>query len=223
MEWLTSPCLPPHTHTHTHSENDFNDTSDIKRKKLASQTDRTHPATATAKGRRSSELLKITEEDLQHADVELSAGYWRELAERRRLALDETLTENQELHDMNTSLKEQLDVSNQMLDESRNLVEILTEMLEEGEAAGTTQAGGGGGGADAGYERGECSKSFLNASIAEEAAEEVGVQAVASSDDATDDEGLPMAAGSSMCTEDQSRPCSSSNTANEDEADCHAQ
>lgn len=132
-------------------------------------------AAAAVKSRRSSELQRITEEDVQGTG-ELSEGYWRELAEKRRLALDATLNENQELHDINASLKEQLDVSNQMLDESRNLVEILTEMLEEGE---TTESAG------SGFERGESSKSFLHASIADEAADEEGVGMVEDSDEAT--------------------------------------
>lgn len=182
IKLLTMPTFLPSPS----SENDFNDTSDIKRKKLANNqapssqvATATVTATATAaaavKSRRSSELQRITEEDVQGTG-ELSAGYWRELAEKRRLALDASLTENQELHEINASLKEQLDVSNQMLDESRNLVEILSEMLEEGETTGP---------AGSGFERGESSKSFLHASIAEEAAEVEGIGMVEDSDEAT--------------------------------------
>lgn len=180
------------------SENDFNDTSssDIKRKKLTNphlqHSSAGDDGAKPMPPRRSSELLRIIEEDLTKPDVDdetavstasaesLSVGYWRELAEKRRVALDVSLTENQELHEMNKSLRDQLDVSAAMLNESQNLVEILTEMLEEGDAAGTKEAGG--------YERGECSKSVLNASLAEEAEEVVEKVEEKTANDADDDE-----------------------------------
>lgn len=111
------------------------------------------------------ELSKITEADLT-TDDEPSEAYWKVLAEKRRIAMELTLRENAELEEERTNLMDMLDVSAQMLNESRNLVEILTEMLQENEAD-----------ADAanmstnndGFELGESSMSQLvNASIAEE-------------------------------------------------------
>ncbi|KXJ74121.1 hypothetical protein RP20_CCG014323 [Aedes albopictus] len=60
--------------------------------------------------------------------------YWEVLAERRRLALEESLTENQELCEKVAALEEELNLSKEMLQEARNLVEVLTELLQEGEA-----------------------------------------------------------------------------------------
>lgn len=90
------------------------------------------------------------------------------LAEKRRIAMELTLQENAELEEERANLMDMLDVSAQMLDESRNLVEILTEMLQENEAdeAANTST------KTEGFERGESSKSQLfNASLAEEATE----------------------------------------------------
>jgi hypothetical protein len=47
------------------------------------------------------------------------------LAERRRIALDECLQENKTLHERLQLLKEEKQVTEQMLEESRNLVEVL--------------------------------------------------------------------------------------------------
>ena len=66
-----------------------------------------------------------------------SEKYWESLAETRRRALEDSLRENEGLHGRVRSLEEELNVTNEMLDEARNLVEILKEMLveNEGEAA----------------------------------------------------------------------------------------
>lgn len=74
----------------------------------------------------------ITEQDLT-ATEEPSEKYWQKLAESRRLALDDSLRENEGLHNRVRSLEEELDVTNEMLDQARSLVEVLKEMLEEGE------------------------------------------------------------------------------------------
>ncbi|XP_031629631.1 geminin [Contarinia nasturtii] len=75
---------------------------------------------------------KITEEDLT-SEGEPSEGYWKTLAEKRRIALDVSLKENEELHDKVASLEEELNISRSMLEESRNLVELLTEIIQEQE------------------------------------------------------------------------------------------
>jgi geminin len=56
------------------------------------------------------------------------------LAEKRRAALEDSLIENQELHERIASLEDELNQSKSMLTETRNLVEVLTEMLEEKES-----------------------------------------------------------------------------------------
>lgn len=133
------------------SETEIND-GEIKRKKLVTSSSQTDIARL--------ELAKITEEDLT-TEGEPSEGYWKVLAEKRRDALDVTLRENEELCDEVNTLRAQLDVSNQMLDESKNLVEILTEMLQENENSFETTDS-----------KGECSKDLINASLAEEASED---------------------------------------------------
>ncbi|KAL1380314.1 hypothetical protein pipiens_014304 [Culex pipiens pipiens] len=60
--------------------------------------------------------------------------YWEVLAEKRRAALEESLSENMDLYEQLSSLKEELSTSQQMLQESRNIVEVLTELLQEDEA-----------------------------------------------------------------------------------------
>ncbi|KAL1378093.1 hypothetical protein pipiens_015822 [Culex pipiens pipiens] len=63
-----------------------------------------------------------------------TAPYWEVLAEKRRAALEESLSENMDLYEQLSSLKEELSTSQQMLQESRNIVEVLTELLQEDEA-----------------------------------------------------------------------------------------
>lgn len=78
---------------------------------------------------------RIIEEDLT-TEGEPSEGYWKTLAEKRRIALDISLKENEELHEKVASLEEELTISRTMLEESKNLVELLTEIIheQEGEA-----------------------------------------------------------------------------------------
>lgn len=105
---------------------------ELKRKKtiVQSQSSQTSPEkkpTATAKSQIIIEDLTTEEGPSEH--------YWEVLAERRRLALEESLAENMELYDKVNNLEEELNLSKEMLQEARNLVEVLTEMLQEGEAA----------------------------------------------------------------------------------------
>lgn len=104
---------------------------ELKRKKTAvqSQSCQTSPekkVTAPAKP-------QITVEDLTTEEGP-SEQYWEVLAERRRQALEESLAENMELYEKVNSLEEELSLSKEMLQEAKNLVEVLTEMLQEGEA-----------------------------------------------------------------------------------------
>ncbi|XP_058806228.1 uncharacterized protein LOC131672783 isoform X2 [Phymastichus coffea] len=67
--------------------------------------------------------IKISSEDLT-SEAGPSEDYWKVLAERRRVALQDALEENQILSD-------QLKVYKEMLDESRALVEVLQDMIGE--------------------------------------------------------------------------------------------
>lgn len=105
------------------------DVIEQKRKKLVqSQSSQTSPEKKVVKGKPT-----VTEEDLTSLEGP-SPAYWEILAERRRQALEESLRENEELHEKVASLEEELNLSREMLEEARNLVEVLTEMLQEGEA-----------------------------------------------------------------------------------------
>ncbi|XP_037938872.1 geminin isoform X2 [Teleopsis dalmanni] len=84
---------------------------------------------------------EITVEDLT-SDAKPSESYWERLAEKRREALEETLAENQHLHERIAGLEEELNTSRQMLEETRNLVDVLTEMLNENEADDKNESDG---------------------------------------------------------------------------------
>ncbi|KAG5674281.1 hypothetical protein PVAND_004260 [Polypedilum vanderplanki] len=75
---------------------------------------------------------EITVEDLT-AEKPINDRYWESLAEQRRIALQETLAENQELYERIANLEDELNHSKSMLEEARDLVTVLTEMLEEKE------------------------------------------------------------------------------------------
>lgn len=93
-----------------------------KRKKIDTRSTQTSP------GKKS-----VTVEDLTESDAP-SSTYWELLAEKRRQALEATLEENQHLHERIEGLESELDTSRKMLEETKNLVEVLTEMLNENEA-----------------------------------------------------------------------------------------
>lgn len=75
-------------------------------------------------------MARAVEHDIT-TDGEPSDGYWKVLAEKRRVALDMSLKENEELHEKVTSLEEELVIARAMIDESKNLVEVLTEMIQD--------------------------------------------------------------------------------------------
>ncbi|XP_043498985.1 geminin-like isoform X1 [Polistes fuscatus] len=76
------------------------------------------------------ELIQIEIEDLT-SEAGPSENYWQVLAERRRIALNETLDENKILHERIASLQEENRLCNEMLNETRALVEVLQEMIED--------------------------------------------------------------------------------------------
>ncbi|XP_026480537.1 geminin-like [Ctenocephalides felis] len=99
---------------------DFIDKNDLKRKKIAT----------TSKGVQADAASSITADDLT-SDAPSSEHYWQVIAERRREALDKTLEENELLHGQIADLVEENKSIKDMLDESRSLIEVLTEMLNE--------------------------------------------------------------------------------------------
>jgi len=94
------------------------------------------PAPTTSKSSQTSPALEpgkqITTEDLT-SEKPVNEHYWEVLAEKRREALQETLSENQELYERIANLEDELNHSKSMLEEARDLVTVLTEMLEEKE------------------------------------------------------------------------------------------
>lgn len=116
----------------SHISSDALESIELKRKKtttVQSQSSQTSPEKKPATVTKPA----ITAEDLTSLEGP-SEQYWEVLAERRRLALEESLAENQELYEKVSSLEEELNLSKEMLQEARNLVEVLTELLQEGEA-----------------------------------------------------------------------------------------
>ncbi len=73
----------------------------------------------------------VTAEDL--TSDKPSEHFWEKLAEKRRSALEETLSENQELYERIAALEDELNQSKSMLEEAQDLVSVLTELLEEKE------------------------------------------------------------------------------------------
>lgn len=107
---------------------EVNQTPETKRKvptiNTATTSSQTSPTVEAA-------TKNVTAADLTSETV--GENYWEILAEKRRAALEESLTENQELYERIASLEDELNQSKTWLAESRNLVEVLTEMLEEKE------------------------------------------------------------------------------------------
>lgn len=92
-----------------------------------------HQHSQTQESGPSQNSTSVTELDLTTTDAP-SEKYWQHLAEARRRALEDSLCENEKLHNRNRNLEEELNVTNEMLDQARGLVEVLKEMLEENEA-----------------------------------------------------------------------------------------
>lgn len=75
---------------------------------------------------------QITADDLT-SESSPGEAYWEALAEKRREALESSLEENKKLHDRIEGLEEELDSSRKMIEETKNLVEILQEIISEQE------------------------------------------------------------------------------------------
>ncbi|XP_012161023.1 geminin isoform X2 [Ceratitis capitata] len=111
-----------------------------KRKKVETRVSETQ--TSPQKGTSDGGKSAITAEDLT-SEEKPGQVYWEHLAEKRREALEETLVENRRLHERIEGLEAELDTSREMLAEARNLVEVLTEMLNENEAEREIESDGG--------------------------------------------------------------------------------
>ncbi|KAM3965189.1 geminin DNA replication inhibitor [Aphomia sociella] len=70
---------------------------------------------------------KISVEDL--TNPEASEKYWKILAEKRRVALEEALDENEQLHKMIAELKKENQQTKQMLEEANSFIEVIKEEL----------------------------------------------------------------------------------------------
>ncbi|XP_015188756.1 PREDICTED: geminin-like isoform X2 [Polistes dominula] len=81
------------------------------------------------------ELIRIDIEDLT-SEAGPSENYWQVLAERRRIALHDALDENKALHERIATLQEENRLCNEMLNETRALVEVLQEMIEDDDSNG---------------------------------------------------------------------------------------
>lgn len=71
---------------------------------------------------------KITVEDLTNPE-EASEKYWKILAEKRQVALQEALDENHKLLRIIEDLKEENKLTKQMLEEANSFIEVVKEEL----------------------------------------------------------------------------------------------
>lgn len=109
-------------------------TSELTAKRKKTETKAVE--TQTSPGQRTQQLQlqqkTITVEDLTSNDeAGPSEHYWERLAERRRVALEDSLNENKRLYEHIESLEEELNTSRQELEEAKHLVAILTELINE--------------------------------------------------------------------------------------------
>uniref|UniRef100_A0A182PFW5 Geminin n=1 Tax=Anopheles epiroticus TaxID=199890 RepID=A0A182PFW5_9DIPT len=96
-------------------------------------------------------------------------GYWEKVAEKRRLALEETLDENARLHMEVGELKEELDAAHNVKESLQSLVDTLMEMLNEHETEGKSADGSSGAGPSG---SGKVDDSGIAHSLVGEAAED---------------------------------------------------
>ncbi|KAK7864506.1 hypothetical protein R5R35_003119 [Gryllus longicercus] len=75
----------------------------------------------------------VTASDL--TSEEPSEAYWKQLAETRRVALDEALNENQTLYEKIELLEQENEKAKEMLDEARCLIEVLNEIIDKNDSA----------------------------------------------------------------------------------------
>ncbi|XP_018319284.1 geminin [Agrilus planipennis] len=86
------------------------------------------PVILVDKGVQTGETV-ITAADL--ISDEPGIDYWKTLAEQRKVALDESLEENGRLKDVIESLEEENKICKEMLNEAKELVAVLQEMMDD--------------------------------------------------------------------------------------------
>jgi len=79
---------------------------------------------------------KIIASDLTSEEDGPSERYWQVLAERRKMALEETLKENQSLHERIELLKEENATLKSLVAESTEVIEVLNLIIDEAKAEG---------------------------------------------------------------------------------------
>ncbi|KAK6188500.1 hypothetical protein SNE40_004663 [Patella caerulea] len=81
--------------------------------------------------------VDVSEQSVLEDDLlggEPSEHYWRELAERRRQALNDTLEENESLHNQNISLREENEKLTEVASQAENMVSFLQSVVgDDGE------------------------------------------------------------------------------------------
>lgn len=117
--------------------------TEVKRKKYVSKSIQTEPEESKTETSPQTSN-EITAKDLTSTENP-SEAYWERLAEKRREALEDSLIENKCLHEKIELLVDELNTSNKRLEESRSLIGILQDLLEEGhneeEEEGDNEAG----------------------------------------------------------------------------------
>ncbi|KAF7989004.1 hypothetical protein HCN44_007314 [Aphidius gifuensis] len=97
--------------------------------KIETTNEKTKKITEVGKVNKKSPAKKVSQKSA--SQPEPSENYYKVLAEKRRIALDNALEEKHILHDKIKQLEEENRSYKEMLDESRALVEVLQEMLGE--------------------------------------------------------------------------------------------
>ncbi|XP_037897916.1 uncharacterized protein LOC119642722 [Glossina fuscipes] len=110
------------------------DTLALKRKETDSKSLETRTSSQCNADDHEVTKKRITEKDLTSTEDKLSDYYWERLAIKRQEALDITLEENQQLQERIECLRDEIVTSQKLFEESKNLVEMLTQIFnDEGE------------------------------------------------------------------------------------------
>ncbi|CAH0402171.1 unnamed protein product [Chilo suppressalis] len=63
-------------------------------------------------------------------------NYWKVVAEKRRIALDEALTENEQLWKLHSTLTEENTQNRKLLEEANSFIEVIKELTQDTETQG---------------------------------------------------------------------------------------
>uniref|UniRef100_A0A1B0BSS7 Geminin n=1 Tax=Glossina palpalis gambiensis TaxID=67801 RepID=A0A1B0BSS7_9MUSC len=109
------------------------DTLALKRKETESKSLETRTSSHCNADDHEVTKKRITEKDLTSTEDKLSDYYWERLAIKRQEALDITLEENQQLQERIECLRDEIVTSQKLFEESKNLVEMLTQIFNDEE------------------------------------------------------------------------------------------